>query len=393
MATSMVHPSESEAFPGQIRLKVLFVSGTLSGGGAERFVSTLLQHLDRERFQPSLCLFRDEIAYPLAADVDVSIIGHQGRISVRRSVQRLAQTIDKIRPDAVISVMDYLGMFVGEALRCCRSQPVWVARTSNNPEFQFRSFRGRCRKQWLRRVYPRANVFVANSDGLSRSFQDTFACARDRTYVLSNPVDNAQIERLSRREWPEVIDPQVPNLFYSARLRTQKRPDVLIDAFRLVRRHSPAKLWICGEGPLRNKLETLTEKHQLRPHIRMVGFRENTFPLLKAATIAVSTSDYEGLPNNVLEAQSLGIPVVSTRSSFGPEEIIDHEKTGLLAEPGNPHEVAKAIIRLLSDDDLRTDLARRGQKEVRRKFGLQATIPRWEDFLTEITQASIRRTA
>ena len=368
------------------RLRVLLVSGTLSGGGAERFASTLLQHLNRERFLPSLCLFRDEIAYPLAADVEVSTLGHRGPVSARRTVRRLAETIDRIQPDVVISVMDYLGMFVGEALRSCRSRPVWVARTSNNPKFLFHSIRGRCRKQWLKRVYPGADLFVTNSQGLSESFQKTFSCARGRTQVLLNPIDINRIERLSLAEWPEVIDTDVPNLFYSARLKAHKRPDVLLNAFRIVRQHSQAKLWICGDGPLRGKIERLVERYDLRPHLRMIGFRENIFPLLKAATLAVATSDYEGLPNNVLEAQALGVAVVSTRSSFGPAEIIQHEKTGLLTDRGNPDAVARAIIRLLSNDELRADMSIQAQQDVRRRFGLEATIPRWETLLNEVTQ-------
>ena len=118
----------------------------------------------------------------------------------------------------------------------------------------------------------------------------------------------------------------------------------------------------------------------------MIGFRENIFPLLKAATLAVATSDYEGLPNNVLEAQALGVAVVSTRSSFGPAEIIQHEKTGLLTDRGNPDAVARAIIRLLSNDELRADMSIQAQQDVRRRFGLEATIPRWETLLNEVTQ-------
>ena len=190
---------------GGPRLRVLLVSGTLSGGGAERFASTLLQHLSRERFLPSLCLFRDEIAYPLAADVEVSTLGHRGPLSARRTVRRLAEAIDRIQPDVVISIMDYLGMFVGEALRCSRSQPVWIARTSNNPRFLFRSIRGRCLKQWLKRVYPWADMFVANSHGLAESFRETFSCARGRTQVLLNPIDIGRIERLTASQTHQSI--------------------------------------------------------------------------------------------------------------------------------------------------------------------------------------------
>ncbi|MEQ9411658.1 MAG: glycosyltransferase [Fuerstiella sp.] len=375
------------------RRRVLLVSGTLGGGGAERFVSTLLQHLNRAHFEPSLCLFRDEIAYPLAPDVDVSVLDHRGPTSSWRTVRRLAEAIDRLQPDIVLSVMDYLGMFVGQALQSCRSRPFWIARTSNNPEFLFRSFRGQFRKLWLKRVYPQADLFVANSEGLSHSFQNAFRCAQGRTQVVLNPVDVSRIQNLADAAWPEVIDTGVPNLFYSARLQNQKRPDVLIEAFRIVRQHSPAKLWICGDGPMRRRVENLIEKYGLRAHVRMVGFRENTFPLLKTATVAVATSDYEGLPNSVLEAQALGVPVVSTRSSFGPEEIIQHEKTGLLARRGDPRDVANSIIRLLSDDELRADMSVRAEQAVRQKFSLEATVPDWETLLTAAFSKSVPRVA
>lgn len=368
--------------PGRSPVKVLVVSGTLSGGGAERFVSTLLHHLNRARIQPALCLFRDEICYPLPADVEVSILGHRGPLHSWKSVRRLADCINRTKPDVVVSVMDYLGMFVGEALRTSEAQPVWIARTSNNPRFQFQTLRGRMRKLWLKRVYPRANLFVANSYALAESFQSTFACAAGRTQVLLNPVDVERLERLSAADWPEVIDSSVPNLFYSARLQAQKRPDVLIEAFRIVRQHSPARLWICGDGPLRGRIENMIERYSLRRHVRMVGFRENIFPLLKAATLSVATSDYEGLPNNVLEAQALGIPVVSTRSAFGPEEIIQHERTGLLTERSNPNDVASAIIRLLSDDDLRAEMSLHAKASVRGLFAVEQTVPAWETLLT-----------
>ncbi|GAB5441160.1 MAG: glycosyltransferase family 4 protein [Fuerstiella sp.] len=364
-------------------VRLLVVSGTLSGGGAERFVSTLLQHLNRGRIQPSLCLFRDDVTYPLPADVNVSILGHTGPTSIYRSTRRLAGVIDQEQPDVVLSVMDYLGMFVGAALRQTRHQPRWIARTSNSPEFQFRSWRGRIRRQWLNRVYPRADIFVANSAGLGSSFEQHFPCARGRTHVLSNPVDVQRLQRLATAEWPEAIDASIPNLFYSARLQAQKRPDVLIEAFRIVRQQAPARLWMCGSGPLLRKVESSIERHGLRGHVRMVGFRDNIFPLLKASTLAVATSDYEGLPNNILEAQALGVPVVSTRSSFGPEEIIEHEQTGLLAERSNPADVARAIIRLLSDTSLRRKMSTQAADRIEDCFSIDQTLPRWEDLILE----------
>ncbi len=373
--------------------RILFVSGTLSGGGAERFASTLLQHLSRDLFKLSLCLFRDEISYPLASDVDLSIISHRGPLSTLRSVSRLTEVIDKVKPDIVVSIMDYLGMFVGEALRSSKSQPVWIARTSNNPELLFGSVRGKCHKLWLNRVYPRVDQFIGNSEGLVKSFGTSFPCARGKIRMLRNPVDIERLEKLSQAEWAETIDTSTPNLFYSARLRQQKRPDVLIDAFRIVLENTAARLWICGDGPLKGAIERSIDQHNLRPHVRLVGFRENVFPLLKAASVAIATSDYEGLPNNVLEAQALGIPVVSTRSSFGPEEIIIHEKTGFLTERGNAHQIAQAILQLLHDKQLHASMSAAGRKRMQDVFALKHVIPTWEDFLCEVAGHSARRAA
>jgi glycosyltransferase involved in cell wall biosynthesis len=365
------------------RKRVLVVSGTLSGGGAERFASTLLQHLDRQNFEPALCLFRDEISYHLPADVELNVLGHRGPFSTLKTVRRLARVIDSLRPDVVLSTMDYLGMFVGEALRQCRQRPFWVARTSNNPDHQFGSVRGRARKQWLKRVYPQADIFVANSAALAERFENSFRCARGKTFTVLNPVDVERCESLSQVEWPEVIDPQVPHLFYAARFQKHKRPEVLIEAFRVIRQHSPAKLWMCGEGPLRRRIENLLEKYDLCSHVRLLGFRENTFPLLKAATVAVATSDFEGLPNNIIEAQALGIPVVSTRSQFGPEEVIDDGKTGLLVECGDSNAVADAVLRLLNSATLRQQISTCAREQVLQRFRPAATIPLWEDVLNQ----------
>ena len=365
------------------RKRILVVSGTLSGGGAERFTSTLLQHLNRSRYDLSLALFRDEIAYPLAQDVKVSILGHRGPLTSMKTVRRLARVIDTTKPDLILSTMDYLGMFVGEALRTSSVRPFWIARTSNNPEFLFRSVRGRIRKAWLNRVYPNADMFVANSAALAQSFQQVFPCSQGRVQVIKNPVDLDRLKSLANAEWPETVSRSQPNLFFSARLQPHKRPDVLVKGFRQILDQTPAKLWICGEGPMRAKIENMVERLGLRHNVRMVGFRENIFPLLKSATVAVATSDYEGLPNNLLEAQALGIPVVSTRSLFGPEEIIRDGQTGLLTEGGNPVDFADAVLRLLKNSSLRKTISTRAQLEVNEAFSVPTTIPVWEALFGE----------
>ena len=73
------------------RARILFVSTTLSGGGAERFVSTVLGHLDRARFAPHLALLRETLAYPVPDDVPIAVLGKERPWQIPKAVVRLAR--------------------------------------------------------------------------------------------------------------------------------------------------------------------------------------------------------------------------------------------------------------------------------------------------------------
>lgn len=362
---------------------LLVVSVDLDEGGVQRFASTLIRHLDKRQFNITLVLFQDKSRYTVCDDVQVEVLGSCGIASTVRIVRRLAKAIDHYRPDVVLSTMDYVGMFVGEALRHCRVRPVWVARTSNNPDHITRGWRGKLRKLWLRRVYPYADLFVANSHALAAYFPKVFSCASGRMRVILNPVDVRHVRQLAEQDSQYAIDIGVPNLVYIARLRRHKRPDVLLDAFHLVLEQRPAKLWICGDGPHRGWIERRIKQLRLNKHVQLVGYVDNVFPLMKRASVVVATSDFEGMPNSLLEAQVLGIPIVSTRSAFGPEEIIEHAKSGLLVNCGDSRAVAAAILQCLNDDHFSATVAATAKRRAEDRFDLDATLPPWIDLLEE----------
>ena len=94
------------------RRKVLFVTGALSGGGAERFVSTALSHLDRELFLPYLALFSDEVTYELPDDVSVEILGRTAGLKKTATVRRLIRWINDKAPDVVVGSHWHVGRAV-----------------------------------------------------------------------------------------------------------------------------------------------------------------------------------------------------------------------------------------------------------------------------------------
>lgn len=150
-----------------------------------------------------------------------------------------------------------------------------------------------------------------------------------------------------------------------ARLEPNKGVDDALRAFTMLRRaHPDARLWIVGEGPEREALHDLTHARALRGSVRFLGWRDDAPALLSAADACLIPSRSEGQSLVALEAMALGVPVVATEVGGLPEMIRDGE-TGLLAPPGDPPAMARALSRILNETDLHERLARQGPEEVR----------------------------
>jgi glycosyltransferase involved in cell wall biosynthesis len=114
---------------------------------------------------------------------------------------------------------------------------------------------------------------------------------------------------------------------------------------------------IVGEGKLRRVLESRAAEHGMSERIIFTGFREDPLEILSTFDCFVMSSRLEGLCTSIMDAQALGVPVVATEAG-GIPDLIDHEKTGLLVPPAQPVELAEAILRMLTDSDLRSSCTR-----------------------------------
>lgn len=146
------------------------------------------------------------------------------------------------------------------------------------------------------------------------------------------------------------------------RLHEQKGWDVLCRAASLVRRERPEALFaVIGSGIERDNLSALEECAE----VRFVGYRERAAALIPAFDILAVPSRYEGLGLTPLEALFQGVPVVASDIDGLAEVLGD---CALLVPPDNPEALAKAILRLAGDADLRADLAERGRRRARELF-------------------------
>jgi glycosyltransferase involved in cell wall biosynthesis len=146
----------------------------------------------------------------------------------------------------------------------------------------------------------------------------------------------------------------------------------LLSAFARVRAELPsAHLLIVGDGPYRERIESLIEDLNLVPHVTMAGFRRDTPEVLATSDIFVlSTAMWEGLPLTILEAMASGLPVVASDVGGIREEVVDHE-TGIVVPPKDTAALYQSLLGLLANKGKARAMGQRGQERVFEYFTLE----------------------
>ncbi len=172
-----------------------------------------------------------------------------------------------------------------------------------------------------------------------------------------------------------------------ARLVEPKNLGLLIDAGRELRREGVRfKISIFGEGILRPQLQRKIEQDELQNHVALEGFRKDIHPVLASFDVFVLCSLHEGLPMSLLEAVSLGVPVVGTDVG-GIREVITHMQSGILMKNNNLQSLVDGIRLLNGDMKLRREFAARAKETFSREF----TIAKTNGKLTELYAAILRK--
>lgn len=165
----------------------------------------------------------------------------------------------------------------------------------------------------------------------------------------------------------------------------QKRQDIAIKAFNIVLDKYPEmQLSFYGDGPDMEKVEKLALNLGISKNINFYGVVKNINESLLNSKLFIMTSDFEGIPNALMEAMAIGLPVVSTNCSPGGAELlIDDGKNGLLVPTGNFEEMASAILFILDNPKIAERFGNEAKK-VKEKYSKEKILPLWEDYILEI---------
>jgi glycosyltransferase involved in cell wall biosynthesis len=186
--------------------------------------------------------------------------------------------------------------------------------------------------------------------------------------LIPNGVD---ITRFTPSDGGTFRDERAQVVVCVARLCYQKGIDVLLQAWYLVHEQAPqARLIIVGTGPLRNQLECMANTLSIAESVEFAGLQSDVVAQLYRGSLAVHPSRWEGMANAILEAMACGLPCVATRVS-GSEDIIQHGVNGLLVEPEDYRDMARALLTLLRDQALAQMYGQTARATIEERFSLE----------------------
>lgn len=294
----------------------------LNGGGAERTAANLSSLFDEYGEEVYLITFDgSNITYPYKGKlIDLSLgINKNVFDAIKKNIKRIIK-VKKIKKkynlDVCISFLDTPNLVnVLSGGKCKKIVSIRNYLSLEKPSF--------IRKQLIRFSSIRAGKTVCISKNVEYDMRNFFKIKEKKLCTIYNPVD---IKSLLTIEEDYTFDKEFSdyfNIVTMGRLTYQKGQWNLIYAIKdIVVQYPKVRLYILGDGELKNELEELVKKLELEEHVFFLGFISNAHKFLRQCDLFVLTSLFEGLGNVLLEAMALGLPVISTDCKSGPREII-----------------------------------------------------------------------
>lgn len=354
------------------KFRVLHIIPNFGIGGAERLVVNLLTAIDKEKFEvAAVSLYRESgtILEREIREKGLKVYYLDKHLGLDlRMIPKLYRLFRAFRPDVVHTHRYVLRYTLLPALLC--HFPVCVHTVHNVAQKEvdqagklvhFVAFR-------LAGVVP-----VSISQEVAATVQALYG-QRMKTPVIYNGIPTERFSALpdKRGEGEDMV------LLHIGRFSPQKNHRLLIEAFSLAVKECPKmRLWLVGDGELRPEVEKIVAEKGLESRASFLGICADVSEHLRQCDIFVLSSDWEGVPLTVLEAMATGRPVIST-SVGGVPELVEDGITGILVSPGDAEALARAILWLAKDPELRHHMGLAGQRRARESFDISRCAREYE---------------
>jgi asparagine synthase (glutamine-hydrolysing) len=290
---------------------------------------------------------------------------------------RLVALLYTLKPSAVIAQLDVPNILAAVAgLLTGVPRIVLSFRNYNPSHFPY------VRNDWFQRYYQvitrSSNVILAgNSHDANEDYAKWIGVGADRVHWIPNCIDARDVERPApdrlmalRRDL--AVPPERPFVLGVFRCSEEKRPLLFLEVCAKIQKEVPnVRVAIIGSGPLEGAMRQFIERSNLQGVATMLGRRADIAALMSLASLLLLTSEKEGMPNVVMEAQALGVPVVAARTG-GIPDLIEHGQSGFIVDGDDPVDFSRACISILRDGALAERMGQSGAARMQGMFSRRA---------------------
>lgn len=359
----------------------MFIQTSMPVGGAETLTVELVRRLDRNRFAPELCCLKQPgpLGEMLAGEMPV----HHGLLCGKYDLRvwpRLVRLFRRRGIGAVVTVGAGDKMFWGRLAAQRAGVPVIVSALHSTG---WPDGIGRLN----RLLTPITDAFVAVAPSHGRFLVDEEHLPERKVVVVPNGVDTDRFRPLPgvdavRRELG--IEPSAPVVAIVAALRPEKNHELYLEVARRVTQRLPeARFLVIGDGPRRAPLEQLAAELGIASQVMFLGSRPDVPRLLAAADVFALTSHNEANPVSILEAMSVGRPVVATDVG-SVAEAVDNGRTGHVVRPGDADGLAARVTELLRDPRQRAAMGTTARERVVSRWSVDVMVRGYERLIESI---------
>ena len=343
-------------------MKIVFVLPDMPGGGTERVVSLLANEYVKRGFQTAILLFAgNQVAYPLDERIEIFIAGKASGGNPFIQISRLfrMRKFYKKNKDCYIFSFCVRGS-IFSVIAAAGIPHRFLVSERNDPT----RMSGQKLRDWS---YRRAEKIILQTDDVKHCFTKDI---QDKSAVIPNPVSGDMPEPFKGERKKRIVS--------VGRLQPQKNHKLLLDAFAVFhKQYEDYELHIFGIGELEAELKNRAKELHIEDYVFFRGFCSDVQHEIWDSAMFVLSSDYEGISNSMIEALSMGVPVISTDCPVGGSRTyIEDGINGILTPVGDAKALSDAMIKLADNPEFARILSANGAK-IKEQYGLEKIADRF----------------
>lgn len=352
--------------------KLALFIGSLTGGGAERVTCNLANYLSEKGYDIDLITMSDvNDTYMLNRKVNRVYLIHANErknklsdLLLRR--RRLKKYIKENKDVDCYVTMLPITCFLLTSLKKYITCKVIISERNNPASYNF------INKLLMKYSAKKCDGLVVQTTVIGEWYNNN-----NNKVVIPNAINSNVILKGSNKKENKIVS--------VGRLEKQKNYPMLIKAYNIFSKKCPNYiLEIYGQGNLKHKLERLVKKYNLQNKVFFKGYVNNVTEMIYNSKMFIMTSNFEGMPNALIEAMCLGLPCISTDcDGGGARELIDNMENGILIQKNNIQELVSSMIKIIDNPSYAYNISKEAKK-LKEKLSYDRIYDDWEKYIIKI---------